>query len=266
MSCSLIISTYNWPQALSLCLQSVKQQKLLPDEVLIADDGSTEKTKQLIEHFQKNFPAPLKHVWHPDEGFRLAAIRNKAIAEARCEYIIQTDGDLILHSLFIRDHLEMKKPGYFTAGSRVMLSETTTKKLIENNSVNVKKYGAPSLDANAIRSKLLRTFLAERYKAKGRFRFYVKGCNMAFFKKDLLKVNGYNESFEGWGCEDREIAIRLMNSGIKKQFLKNGGICYHLYHSTPSKINEERNECLMKEAVDKQSTWVENGLSKYVKA
>lgn len=251
---------------MELCLQSVRQQKVFPAEVIIADDGSKEETNGLIENFKQSFPVPLKHVWHPDKGFRLAAIRNKAIAEATSEYIVQIDGDLVLHTLFISDHLDIKKPGYFTAGSRVMLSEATTQQLIQTRSIDVKKYGAPALNTNSFRSKLLRNFLAERYKSKGKFRYYVKGCNMAFFKKDLLAINGYNESFEGWGCEDREIAVRLINSGTKKQFLKNGGICYHLYHKTPSKENEEKNECLMKEAMDKQSTWIEDGLSKYLSA
>lgn len=264
MNCSLIISTYNWPEALNLCLKSVSEQKKLPGEVIIADDGSTKETEDLVKDFQKHFPVNIKHVWHADDGFRLAAIRNKAIAATTSDYIVQIDGDLILHPFFISDHLEIKKPGYFVAGSRVMLSEKATEQLIGNSSINVKSYGAPKWNANAIRNPLLKKFLANRYKAKGRFRFYVKGCNMAFFKDDLLKVNGYNEAFTGWGSEDREIAIRLINAGVKKQFLKNAGICYHLYHLSPSKSEEPRNQNLMQEAIDLHLTWADAGLNKYI--
>ena len=87
---------------------------------------------------------------------------------------------------------------------------------------------------------------------------------MAFFKNDLIKVNGYNEAFTGWGSEDREIAIRLINSGIKKRFLKNGGICYHLHHNAPSRSNELDNETLREQAVMTKSTWTTDGLNKYL--
>jgi len=264
ISCSLIISTYNWPDALNLCLKSVLNQRLLPGEVIIADDGSKEETKRLISEFQKNFPIELKHIWHADEGFRLAAIRNKAIAASAAEYIIQIDGDLVLQPHFVIDHLAMRKPGYFVAGSRVMLSKKSTENLLNHKSIDVKKYSPPRLDMNSIRSSMLRKFLASRYKAEGRYTFYAKGCNMAFFKTDLIKVNGYNETFTGWGSEDREMTIRLINAGVKKHFLKNGGICYHLYHASPSKEMELRNEELMNQAIVSKSIWAEDGLNKYL--
>ena len=264
MNCSLIISTYNWPQALSLCLQSVMLQIQKPTEIIIADDGSKEETKALVKEYQGKSRVPIKHIWHPDEGFRLASIRNKAIAAATTDYIVQVDGDLILHPYFVADHLTMKKEGYFVAGSRVMLSKRSTSNLLAHNSINLRKYAQPSLDMNGIRSGLLRRYLAKRYKAKGKHTFYVKGCNMAFFKSDLLKVNGYNESFTGWGSEDRELAIRLINAAVKKHFLKNGGICYHLNHPSPSREKELRNEELMKEAIASRSVWADDGLNKYL--
>ena len=262
--CSLIISTYNWPNALRLCLTSVLEQSVLPSEVIIADDGSTQETAQVINEFQQNTPVEIKHIWHPDDGFRLAAIRNKAIAKVTCDYIIQIDGDLILHPHFVADHQALKKEGYFVAGSRVMLSKKSTQPLLENKSTNLNKYAYPRLDMNGIRNSILRRFLATRYKAKGKHTFYVKGCNMAFFKADLLKVNGYNEAFTGWGSEDREIAIRLINAGVKKQFLKNGGICYHLFHPSPSKETELRNEKMMNDAIFSRSIWATEGLKKYL--
>ena len=236
----------------------------MPGEVIIADDGSTQETEKVINEFKNLATINVKHIWHPDEGFRLAAIRNKAIAEVSSDYIIQIDGDLILHPHFIADHLALKKDGYFVAGSRVMLSKQSTNALLENNSINLNKYAYPRFDINGIRNSLLRKFLAPRYKAKGKHTFYVKGCNMAFFTSDLLKVNGYNEVFTGWGSEDREIAIRLINAGVKKQFLKNGGICYHLYHPSPSKEQELRNEKMMNDAIFSKSIWASEGLKKYL--
>jgi glycosyltransferase involved in cell wall biosynthesis len=260
-SCSLIIATYNWPEALRLCLQSVQEQKLLPGEVIVADDGSGAATAELIKEFQHDFPVPLKHIWHPDEGFRLAAIRNKAIAAASTDYIIQIDGDLVLHPWFIADHMEIRKPGYFVAGSRVMLSAATSASLLAKGATEA---DLQKISINGLRNRLLRSLLANTYKIKGRHKYYVKGCNMAFWKKDLVAVNGYNEAFKGWGSEDREIAIRLINAGIKKQSIKMGAVCYHLYHKLSEKSTEEQNEKIMMAAIREKMMVAPDGLDKYL--
>ena len=263
-SSTLIIATYNWPEALCLCLKSVQEQKVLPDEIIIADDGSGEATAILIKDFQKDFPVEIKHIWHPDEGFRLAAIRNKGIAASNGDYIIQIDGDLILDPHFIEDHLAIRKPGYFVAGSRVMLCESSSIGLLRNCSINLKKYGSQKLVINGIRNSFLRNILAERYKIKGKHKYYVKGCNMAFAKRDLIKVNGYNEAFKGWGSEDREIAIRLINAGVKKQSLKMGAVCFHLFHGVRSRNVEIENEAKMKAAIEQNLVEAPEGLNKYL--
>lgn len=263
--CSLLISTYNRPDALELCLKSVLQQVQMPAEVIIADDGSKEDTKALIEKYQKIFRVPLIHVWHPDEGFQLAKIRNRGIAKASFPYIIQIDGDLILHKHFLEDHLQISEAGYFVSGSRVLLSEETTKDLLQHNSIDVWQYNKGSKNHfNKFRNGLLRNFLSTRYKVSGRNKYYVKGCNMAFWKDDLLKVNGYNEKLTGWGKEDSELAIRLMNAGVRKKFLKMGGITYHLYHPEAPRDNEEANTRFMNAAIDSGNVWAKDGLEQYL--
>jgi len=264
-TCSLLIATYNWSPALDLCLKSVAQQKLLPDEVIIADDGSKKDTRDLIAVFQQSFPIPLKHVWQEDEGFQLSRIRNKAIAASGFDYIIQIDGDLILHPYFIKDHMKLKKKKHFTTGSRVLLSPLTTQRLLLHRSLDVALYSKGNRNFfNGLRSKWVRAFLAPRYKTGSKHRYYVKGCNMAFWKKDLVAVNGYNESFLGWGREDSELAIRLINAGVKKQFLKMGGICYHLFHAEASRDLELRNRQMMDDAITNKMTWTEKGLNQYL--
>lgn len=265
--CSLMIATYNWPLALDLCLKSVARQRLLPVEVIIADDGSKDDTAELIHKFQKNFPVPIKHIWQPDDGFHLARIRNKGIAASSCEYIVQIDGDLILHPCFIEDHLALKKEEHFTTGSRVLLSPITTERLFQKRSLDVATHSTGNKNFfNGVRSKWIRHLMAPRYKNSGKNLYYVKGCNMAFWKKDLLAVNGYNESFFGWGREDSELAIRLINAGIKKQFLKMGGICYHLFHTEASRELELRNRKIMADAIKDKKTWAEQGLNQYLSA
>ena len=130
MTVSLIISTYNWPRALYLCLDSVMQQTVMPSEILIADDGSGMSTRDVVKHFENISPVPVRHIWHEDNGFRLAAIRNKAIAASKGKYIIQIDGDLILQRNFIQDHMLFAREGCFVTGSRGIITELLTRKVL----------------------------------------------------------------------------------------------------------------------------------------
>ena len=264
LSSSLIISTYNWPEALALCLKSVLIQQTLPAEVIICDDGSTADTAAVIDAFKKQINIPVLHVWQADDGFRLAQIRNKGIAAASGRYIIQIDGDLILNKNFIADHLAFAKEGFFTTGSRVLLSEEITKLLAKQNSIDVPKNGGSKNPINGWHLPALQPLFASRYKQTGKNKYYVKGCNMAFWKKDLVLVNGYNEDFTGWGKEDSEIAIRLLNGGIKKRFLKFGGIAYHQYHKEVSRQLEERNVILMEQSISNKLVYALNGMDKYI--
>lgn len=263
-SCTLIISTYNWLPALELCLESCLQQSVLPGEIIIADDGSEKKVGDFIKSFAAGSAIPVHHVWQPDEGFQLARIRNKAIALAAGEYIIQIDGDLVLHPHFIKDHLKFRKKGFFTTGSRVILSMGSTSEFFKTKKFTKKRIGREDKNHfNRIRIPFLHNFLSRKYKIGGSKKYYVKGCNMAFWKEDLIKVNGYNEDFSGWGREDSEIAIRLINAGIRKRFLKFGAVCYHLFHQEACRGMEEKNVYMMNNAILKRITWAGNGISQY---
>lgn len=259
---SLIISTYNWSQALNLCLLSVKGQKVLPDEVIVADDGSTVETKLLVEKFQYDFPVPLVHVWQPDEGFQLSRIRNKAIAAASHEYIIQVDGDLILHPMFVADHIAFSKKNSFVGGSRVMLGKQYSEQLTKEGKIGVYLLNKEvSNKLNGLRVKVLTAYLSEKYKVNDAF--YLRGCNMAFWRDDLVKVNGYNEEFTGWGLEDNEIAVRLLNSGVQKRTLKFGGIVYHVYHPENKKTSVTQNRELLKEIMDSKKVVSPKGIKEH---
>lgn len=131
MKVSLIISTYNWEEALVRTLESVARQSRIPDEIIIADDGSREPTRIAVEQFVAGISVPVKHIWHEDDGFRLAAIRNKAMAAATGDYLIQTDGDVVLDRHFTEDHVRMAKRGCYVVGSRVVLGESISKRVLD---------------------------------------------------------------------------------------------------------------------------------------
>lgn len=262
---AIVISTYNRPDALRIVMESIMNQTVLPDEIIIADDGSTGSTQDLINSYTKRFPRLISHVWHEDKGFRLAAIRNKAMAKAKSDYIIQIDGDIMLHPRFVADHRSMAEKGQYVAGSRAMLSKTLTKKIINSGSykqVLIYHQGVNNR-LNAIRIPLVMKLLGSQEFSSKSYK-KIKGCHMAFWKEDLLKINGYNEDFEGWGSEDVELELRLINVGLKRCNLKFGALQYHLYHPENSKDRELINENLVKETKEKKLIWCKNGIDKYL--
>lgn len=262
---ALVVSTYNRPDALRIVLESILNQTIMPDEIIIADDGSADQTTKLIHSYKEQYPNLFTHVWHEDSGFRLAAIRNKAMAKAKSDYIIQIDGDIMLHPKFMADHLAMAKKGQYVAGSRAMLSESLTKKIVNSTiyqQVSTYNQGVNNR-LNAIRIPLLMKLMGSP-KLSSRSYKKIKGCHMAFWKEDLIKINGYNEAFEGWGSEDVELELRLINVGLKRCNLKFGALQYHLYHPENSKDRELINENLVKETKEKKQIWCKNGIDKYL--
>lgn len=264
-NCSLIISTYNWPEALELCLESVKNQQVVPSEIIIADDGSGPVTKALIEKYQEDKSLNIVHVWQPDNGFQLAQIRNKAIAASTQEYIVQIDGDVILHPAFIGDHLKAAKANCFIQGSRVMLGKKKSANLIQSKSIKINLFN-PDIKRkeNGLRILWLSKILQKKY--RNRYPVYwARGANMSFWKKDLLLVNGYNENFSGWGDEDSELTLRLLNAGKTKLYLKFAGVIYHIYHNEDaSKTKSSKNRSLLEQALSNKIITIENGLDKYL--
>lgn len=257
MTVSLIISTYNWPEALALCLKSIAKQKTLPIEIIIADDGSRPNTKKTIDAFRPEFPITIKHVWHQDSGFRLAEIRNKAIMEATGDYIVQVDGDVILHPKFIEDHKNFAKENTFIKGRRSMICPEKSIKLIKKKSIDIHflSIGLERREHGFRIPKFYKIFKTkEEDSADG-----VMGSNMAFWKKDFIAVNGYNNELKGWGAEDKELAQRLINYGLKKRKIKFGGIQYHLFHQESDKTNHDEQVNLIKNLIKSGAKKCENG-------
>lgn len=262
MRTSLVISTYNNPKYLELCLKSALNQTVEPDEIVIADDGSTSETADLIKKFAENTSVKIVHVWHEDDGFRLSQIRNKAFARCSGDYIIQSDGDIIFEKHFVQDHIELAEKGFFVCGSRVYLMPEGTREMFDKQSINPKfRYMQRSHILNSLRIKPLQKFFALRY---GKRINKLRGCNMAFWKSDVIKVNGYNEDLTSWGHEDGEFAFRLHFAGVKKKFLKNGGVCFHLYHKEASRDNETAHFKAIENVVANKISWCANGIDKYL--
>jgi len=244
VSVSLLISTYNWEEALSLCLKSVLSQTRLPDEIIIADDGSNNNTYKLIKNISVTSSIPIHHVWHKDDGFRKTIILNKAIARCTKDYIIQIDGDIILNKHFVQDQLDELRPGYYLNGSRGKINYYFTNKYLKEGIFNIHFY-SPGIyrKLNVIRLPFLTRFFYH-YKEHAKER----GCNMSFWRSDIIAINGYDERIIGYGYEDIDIGYRLRRLGLQKRFVKFKAIEFHLHHkNAETKNNMNHNQIIFDE-------------------
>ncbi|PKH01603.1 family 2 glycosyl transferase [Psychromonas sp. MB-3u-54] len=257
MKTALIITTYNWKEALNAVLESVKRQTVLPDEVIVADDGSREDTAELIKKHKKTFPVPLIHSWIEDKGFRLAHSRNLAIAKTSCDYIVMIDGDIVLSLRFIESHIKTARANWFVQGGRVLTNEICTKKIMNLNLVpNIFSKGLRNRK-NCIHNQFLsRIFSYERNNDKA-----TRGCNMAFWRDDVIAINGFNEDFVGWGREDSEFTHRMLNLGRRRLYLKFLAVGYHLFHIENSRDSLTERDRILDNTIRKKLIRCDNGIN-----
>lgn len=262
---SLIVSTYNWVPALDLVLRSAIAQSRLPDEIIIADDGSGDETAQLIHSLQSNSPVPIIHAWQADEGFRAARSRNNAVAQSQGDYLIFVDGDTVLHRHFVADHLRFARPDVFSVGSRVLLRENITQQYFSQKQFNFHWWRTPADNKlNALHLPLLARIYAKRLRQPfERWIFKVRSCNMSLWREDFFAVNGFNQDFCGWGREDSEFALRLFKKGLSMQRLKCVAIQYHLHHQENDRAYLDANDEILANTLRQNGYRCENGIEQY---
>ncbi|MGC3945849.1 MAG: glycosyltransferase [Chryseolinea sp.] len=258
---TLIITTYNRTDALELVLLSALRLTVMPEEIIIADDGSTNETRNLVAAYASRFNIPLKHCWHPDEGFRLSTIRNKAIAMATQPYIVMVDGDMVLPKTFIEDHKRAAWRGRMVQGSRVLLGEELTRRSLHDKATHFSFFTSGlSNRKNTLRNSFMRLLLS--YYSQNIFR--VRGANMAFWRSDAIAVNGFNEDFVGWGREDSEFVARMLHAGYRKFHLKFAGFAYHLFHPESRRDMLADNDQILADVVAHHHVRCKNGIDKYL--
>lgn len=261
MKVALLISTYNWPEALDLVLKSAEAQTKSPDEIIIADDGSTNETKELINNFKNRINTPVKHIWQEDKGFRKSEVLNKSLAATKADYIIQIDGDCIMHPHFIEDHLSGIEKNVYLFGSRVNIKPDAVDTVLKD------KFSQFPVYSQSIKNKTRNIripFLQKIYKPKPLFSKKTRGCNISYWRENIIEVNGYNEIITGWGREDSELILRMLNNGIHGKRLRYGGIVYHIYHPEKSKDNLSENNRIQEQTIKENKTWCDQGINKYL--
>jgi glycosyltransferase involved in cell wall biosynthesis len=244
---AVIVTTYNRPDALALVLEGFCAQTSLEFSLLVADDGSTEETRRLVEAYAARAPFVLQHVWHEDRGFRAAAIRNRALAAAAADYIVFTDGDCVPSRDFVATHRRLAERGWFLAGNRVLLSRAFTERALAGRLplhawTNAQWLGAwlrrdinRLLPLAALPDGGLRKLQPARWKG-------LKTCNLSVWRDDLERVNGLDESYSGWGLEDSDLVIRLLHAGVRHKTVRFAAPVFHLWHPENDRSGLPENE------------------------
>lgn len=260
MKSSVVITTYNNPDYLRRVLEGYLNQTRLPDEILVADDGSTRETLETVDRMKAGSPVGITHVWHEDRGFRAGTIRNKAMAASRGEYIILSDGDTIPSPRLVEDHMSYSEEGHFIQGHRVLIGPEASR-----------IFGFSDIGLGALVRLLMKRQAGNvvnglrlppvvRVSTK---RGGIRSCNMSFFRKDIVAVNGFNEDFEGWGKEDSELVERLYKYGLRRKDLKFRACCYHLYHRDFDRAGLEANISRLEKTAAGTKYFCPNGMDKY---
>ena len=244
---SILLATYNWPQALKLCLESLATQTDTDFEIIIADDGSTQETKNLIEHIKQTHPISIQHLWQEDQGFRKTAILNQAINAAHGNYLVFLDGDCIVQPDFVARHRALSQKGYLVTGSRVLLDESLTAQLLTWPSWNFNRF-AEKLLGYRLSGGINKYWPLKIKLGNGSWRDYqkfvwrrIKGCNMACWKADAEAINGFDESMTGWGHEDADFVFRLQRHHIKRKSGSWSTEVLHLFHQIHDQTNVAEN-------------------------
>lgn len=268
MLISVIVATYNRPDALSAVLRSLAKQDDGNFEVVVADDGSGPSTQAAVARAQSLFKQPLMHVWQEDTGFRLAAARNRATARARGDYLIYLDGDCIVRHHFVRAHRALAERRWCVAGGRVLLSEAFTREILTSDAA-IEDWNLIDAARAASQKKLNRASslpwlpLGPLRKIGGRRWQRLRGCNFALYRADVQGVNGFDEQFAGWGFEDSDFALRLIQSSVQ---IKSGRLAtnvYHLWHKDNDRAATNANWQRLQSHITSRQTRAEVGLDRY---
>jgi len=269
MKISVIVTTYNRPDALRLVMAGFAAQSDPDFELIIADDGSKEETREVVESFRALAP-PVKHVWQEDEGFRAAAVRNKAALATDADYLIFTDGDCVPTVNFIRAHRRLAERQCFLAGNRILLNENFTAEVLAKQLPvyswmradwkRAKQAGGINRLTPLLELPLpggLRKISPHRWQG-------VKTCNFSLWRDDFARVNGFDERYCGWGLEDSDLAIRLIHAGIRHKSARFAAPVLHLWHREFDRLSLPENQARLDALLKSKAVKAALGLDQYL--
>ena len=235
MKISFIVLTYNRSDALLAVLRSLARQCHKGHEVLVTDDGSSAEQVELFRQKCPQFDCPIRHVWHPDRGFTASAARNLGAYHATGDYLVFLDGDCVPGPSFVKAHTQLAKEGCFINGSRVLLSERLTQRVVRNEidllDQSLVFWIKARLNGDSNKLLHLMGWPSSLYRLQPGFKWKgIRSCNLAVWRQDFFAVNGFDETFEGWGHEDADLVLRLSHLGVQRMNGFWATEVYHLWH------------------------------------
>ena len=259
-SAAVVISTYNRPDFLQLVLEGYRRQDTRSFSIYIADDGSAEPTAELIRSMQADFPVAIRHVRHEDKGFRKARIHNVVLRDISEPYVILTDGDCIPPASLVSTHLRLARPGCLITGSRLLLSRDFSATLLKDGRLPDMRPAALVGHRLSRRiNRLLPLLLPVRLGAANSDLHGIHGCHLSCWRDDLLRVNGFDEAFEGWGREDSDLVARLFHAGVRRCPLR-GSPVWHLWHPEEDRRRVQDNDRLLRECLEQKRVRAVQGI------
>jgi glycosyltransferase involved in cell wall biosynthesis len=263
---SLIVTTFDRPDALDAVLRSLSRQSDRNFEVVIADDGSGPQTATLIEQWQPKLGARLHHVWREHRGFRAADIRNRAIRASRGDYCVFLDGDCLARPDFVGAHRRLAERGWFVTGNRALLTRSLTEAVLAQR-LEPELWGTAGWIAQRFKGGLnrlapvLRLPLGPLRKLRPLAWEGARSCNLAVWRSDLDCVDGFDADFSGWGKEDSDLLVRLLHAGLRRKDGVHATGVLHLWHPDADRSQLTENERLLAHVVESSRTRADRGIS-----
>ena len=260
MKISLVISTFNQPNSLAKVWRGFQRQTRWPDEVLISDDGSAGPTRELVQQMAAVAPVPVKHIWQPHEGFRKTIILNQTVAAATGDYLIFTDGDCVPHPKFVADHAAQAEKNFWVQGRRCFVHEKFVPQFEADAMPAFGWMVAGKITGVAKGVRWPLPIVRRDTEQRG-----IIGCNMAFWRDDIVAVNGFDEDYTGWGTgEDSDIGTRLYNLGRQRKFVYGRAITFHLNHPPAPRGHHAASLARLAETIASRKVRCVNGLDRHL--
>ena len=263
---SVIVTTYNREDALDAVLRSLARQSDQDFEVVVADDGSKPATAERVAAWKDKIGQRLEHVWHEDRGFRAAEIRNRAILASRGAYVIFLDGDCIARPDFVATHRRLAEPGWFVTGNRILFSPELTAQVLREKLAperwSLARFVAQRLRGGINRiSALLRLPLGPLRRLRQKAWRGARSANLAVWRSDLTKVDGFDADYSGWGKEDSDIIVRLLRAGVRRKDGVFATGVLHLWHPEAERDRLAENERKLSDIIASDEIRAQRGLS-----
>ena len=228
--------------------------------------GRCRKRKRVIETLKPNLSCPIKHVWQNDHGFRASRVRNKGVLQSKGDYLIFLDGDCLPRRDFIENHVNISEQGWFVRGNRIMMTKKLTHQVLKNKQ-QINQWSLLAWVKQRIQGgikRILPILHLKRFpfrKSKSTKWFGVKTCNLGIWRKDFYKVNGLDESYQGWGREDSDLAVRLINAGMKRKEGVFATAVFHFWHQEAARDSLNYNDELLQQCMREKRIYAVQGLN-----